>query len=141
MDVDYIGKYKDQKAYSYWMSGFVDTVFVAKCPSDSKFTFLKGNVSPSQRLRDDPHQVWICVEGERTDCRVVTSWCTCSAGTGEAYNHVIDLLYKVNYACNKEYISRDQESMQCVHGVATMKTLQAQQTWSAMAVVCSFCLC
>ncbi|CAH3185090.1 unnamed protein product, partial [Porites lobata] len=26
VDVDYIGKYKDQKAYSYWMSGFVDTV-------------------------------------------------------------------------------------------------------------------
>ena len=98
-------KYKDQKAYSYWMSGFVDTVFVAKCPSDSKFTFLKGNVSPSQRLRDDPHQVWICVEGEKTDCRVVTSWCTCTAGTGEACNHVIALLYKVNYACNKEYIS------------------------------------
>ena len=105
VDIDYIGKYKDQKAYSYWMSGFVDTVFVAKCPSDSKFTFLKGNVSPSQRLRDDPHQVWICVEGEKTDCRVVTSWCTCTAGTGEACNHVIALLYKVNYACNKEYIS------------------------------------
>ena len=115
VDVDYIGKYKDQKAYSYWMSGFVDTVFVAKCPSDSKFTFLKCNVSPSQRLRDDSHQVWICVEGEKTDCRVVTSWCTCTAGTGEAcnhviallykVNHVIALLYKVNYACNKDYIS------------------------------------
>ena len=73
VDVDYIGKYKDQKAYSYWMSGFVDTVFVAKCPSNSKFTFLKGNVSLSQSLRDNPHQVWICVEGEKTDCRVVTS--------------------------------------------------------------------
>ena len=32
VDVDYIGKYKDEKAYSYWMSGFVDTVFFAKCP-------------------------------------------------------------------------------------------------------------
>ena len=32
-------------------------------------------------------------------------------------------------------------SMQCMHGVATMKTLQAQQTWSAMAVICSFYLC
>ena len=41
VDVDYIGKYKDQKAYSYWMSGFVDAVYVAKCPSDGKITFLK----------------------------------------------------------------------------------------------------
>jgi len=26
VDMENIGKYKDQKAYSYWMSGFVDTV-------------------------------------------------------------------------------------------------------------------
>ena len=98
-------KYKDQKAYSYWMSGFVDTIFVSKCPSNSKFTFLKGNVSLSQKLRDDPHQVWVCVEITNTDCRIVYSWCTCTAGTGVACNHVIALLYKVNYACNKQYIS------------------------------------
>ena len=68
VDIDYIGKYKDQKAYSYWMSGFVDTIYVAKCPLDSRFTFLKGNVSPSQRIRDDPHKVWVCTEGGQSDC-------------------------------------------------------------------------
>ncbi|CAH3181119.1 unnamed protein product [Porites lobata] len=46
VDVDYIGKYKDQKAYSYWMTG-----------------------------------------------------------TGEVCNHVIALLYKVNFAHKKAYIS------------------------------------
>lgn len=75
VDVDYIGKYKDQKAYSYWMSGFVDTVYAAKFPSDRTLTFLKGKVCPSQRLRDDPHKVWVCVK-DREDCKVVTSWCT-----------------------------------------------------------------
>ena len=45
------------------MSGLVDTVYVAKCLSDNKITFLKGNVTPSQKLKDDPHKVWICVEG------------------------------------------------------------------------------
>ena len=50
MDVDYIRKYKDQKAYSYWMSGFVNTVYFAKCPADSKIIFLKSDVCPSQRL-------------------------------------------------------------------------------------------
>ena len=50
MDVHYIGVYKDQKAYSYWMSGFVDTVYLAKCPVNSELTFLKGNVCPSQRM-------------------------------------------------------------------------------------------
>ena len=104
VDVDYIGKYKDQKAYSYWMSGFVDTVYLAKCPSDRTLTFLKGKVCPSQRLRDDPHKVWVCVKGKEQS-RIVTSWCTCIAGTGEVCNHVIALLYKVNYAYNKQYIS------------------------------------
>ena len=49
VDVDYIEKYKDQKAYSYWMSSFVDTVLFTKCPVDSKHVFLKGCVSPSQK--------------------------------------------------------------------------------------------
>ena len=101
MDVDYIGVYKDQKAYSYWMSGFVDTVYLAKCPVNSELTFLKRNVCPSQRIRDNPHEDWICIEGPNTDCRIVTSWCTCIAGSGEACNHVIALLYKVNYAFKK----------------------------------------
>ena len=84
VDVDCIEKCKDQKAYSYWMSGFVDTVFVAKCPSNNKLIFLKGKVSPSQRLNEDSHEVWVCIENSNTDCRIVTSWCTCTAGTAEA---------------------------------------------------------
>ena len=57
VDVDYVGKHKYQNAYSYWMSGFVDTVYFVKCPSDGKFTFRKVNVSPSQKSNDDPHKV------------------------------------------------------------------------------------
>ena len=30
LDVDYIGKYKDEKAYSYWTSDFVQTVFYSQ---------------------------------------------------------------------------------------------------------------
>ena len=58
VDVEYIGKYKDQEAYSYWMSGFVDTVLFTKCPVDSKHMFIKGRVS-SQKIHEDPHKVWV----------------------------------------------------------------------------------
>ena len=105
VDVEYIGKYKDQKAYSYWMSGFVDTVYVAKCLLHSRSTYLKGNVSSSQKLNEDSHRVWVCVEGKGKDCRIVTSWCTCTAGTAEACNHVIPIFYKINYAFNKDFVS------------------------------------
>jgi hypothetical protein len=49
--------YKDQKVYSYWMSGFVDTVYEAKCPVNENHIFLKCHVCPSrdQRLRNDPY--------------------------------------------------------------------------------------
>ena len=100
MDIDYIGKYKDQKAYSYWIIGFVDTIYVAL---DGRFTFLKGNISPSQRIRIITK--FGCARKEDNHCRIVTSRCTCIAGTGEVCNHVIALLYKVNYACNKDYNS------------------------------------
>ena len=89
------------------MSGFVDTVYIVKCLSDNKISFLKGNVTPSQKLNDNPHKVWICVKGSGKDCRIVTLWCmcTCTAGTAEACIHVIALLYKVNYAFIKDFIS------------------------------------
>jgi hypothetical protein len=35
----------------------------------------------------------------------VTAWCTCTAGTAEACNHVIAVLYKINHAYNKQYVS------------------------------------
>ena len=46
VDVEYIGKYKDQKAYSCWMSGFVDTVLFTTCPVDSPKKCLRGVFLP-----------------------------------------------------------------------------------------------
>jgi hypothetical protein len=40
VDVEHIGKYKDERAYSYWMSGFIDIIHVAKCPIDKTMTFF-----------------------------------------------------------------------------------------------------
>lgn len=74
-----IRKYKDEKMYSYSMCGFVDTVFVA-----GELTFLQSIVCPSDSVR-----------GELiTDCKVISSWCTCVAGTREVCNHVIALQSK-----------------------------------------------
>ena len=86
------------------MSGFVDVIHVAKCPIDKTMTFFKCSVCPSQRIRYDSHKVWICVKGKE-DCNIVTSWCTCTAGTAEACNHVIAVLHKINHAYNKQYVS------------------------------------
>jgi hypothetical protein len=49
VDVEYIGKYKDERAYSYWMSGFVDIIHVTKCPID-KIMFVKLSMSITKDL-------------------------------------------------------------------------------------------
>ena len=51
VDVEYVGKYKDQKAYSYWMSGFLDTVLFTKCSIDSQHVVLKCCVTFTKNLR------------------------------------------------------------------------------------------
>jgi hypothetical protein len=40
VDVEYIDKYKDERAYSFRMSGFVDIIHVANCPIDRTMTFF-----------------------------------------------------------------------------------------------------
>jgi hypothetical protein len=49
VEVEYIGKYRDERAYSHWMSGFVDIIHVAKCPIDMTF-FVKLSISITKDL-------------------------------------------------------------------------------------------
>lgn len=123
VDVAYIGVYKDQKAYSYWKSGFVDTVYVSRCPTNEKHYFLKSHVCPSQRLRNDAYRVTIFVEGKK-DPKILSSWCTCTAGAGEVCNHVIAVLYKVNYAHQNGYISPACTSMPQGWNIGTKKEVE-----------------
>ncbi|KXJ06371.1 hypothetical protein AC249_AIPGENE12226 [Exaiptasia diaphana] len=64
-DTTYIGKYKDRKAYSYWKSNFVGSVLYSKNKDDK--CILKSSITPSQRVRQDPHQVNFAVQSGYTD--------------------------------------------------------------------------
>lgn len=55
VDSDYIGKYKDQKAFSFYESGFVGTLYTYTVPA-KKMLFVKGDVTPSTKVQDDPHK-------------------------------------------------------------------------------------
>ena len=87
------------------MSGFVGTIYHSVCPSDNSTIFLKAKITPSKRINDDYHKVWVCVKKSSSAFAIVTSWCTCIAGSAEACNHVIALLYKVNHAYHQNFIS------------------------------------
>jgi hypothetical protein len=80
---------------SYWMSGFVDIIYVAKCPIDKTMTwhfFVKLSMPITQDLW------WLTYKS--------VDVCPWTAGTVEACNCVLAVLYgKINYAYNKQYIS------------------------------------
>ena len=105
VDSDYIGKYKDQKTYSFYESGLVGALLTYTVPGTKKL-FVKGDITPSTKVRDDPHKVWIlCDIPKKGECEILTTWCTCVAGSSLCCNHIIALMYKLNYAYKKGYVN------------------------------------
>ena len=51
-DLECVGRYKDQKAYSYFDSGFVDTIFIYKPSSCRNKIFLYSKVQSSLTVSD-----------------------------------------------------------------------------------------
>ena len=91
-ETDYIGKYKTEKAFSYFDSKFVGPIL--SCIQDDR-SILKTEVTPSQKVNDSPRSVWLCV---KKDGEIVTAWCSCTAGNSQTCNHVIAACYKIEYA-------------------------------------------
>eukprot|EP00794_Sanderia_malayensis_P002409 gene2409-2777_t len=95
-DTDYVGKYKIMKAYSYFKSGFVSQIVSLKLDGDNKGNIIfKSSVLPSQKVSCPPHTNWILVDKSGF---VLTAYCSCTAGLSRCCNHVIAVLYKINFA-------------------------------------------
>ena len=116
---DYIEKYKDEKAYSSWKSNFVDTILIAD-NKDGKCV-LQCKVTPSQRIREDPREVWVALKKDGT---VLCGWCTCIAGTSATCNHIIASLYKVEYAFTHGHTDPSCTSLPCGWNVSTRSDVQ-----------------
>ncbi|CAC5387151.1 unnamed protein product [Mytilus coruscus] len=117
-DMDFIGHYKTQKAYSYYLSGFVDTVF---CATLNGTQIIKSHVTPSQSVRNEPHDVWLAVNNEN---EIQVSWCSCIAGLAQTCNHVIAVLYKIEFATNMGYNDPSCTSVPCGWNTSTKKNVQ-----------------
>jgi len=76
------------------MSGFVHTLLVM--PIQGGQVIIKGKVSPSQKIRELPKEIWIVCQVDTG--KVLGAFCTCTAGYSECCNHVITVLYKIEHA-------------------------------------------
>ena len=55
--------------------------------------------------------LWILVQKEPLE--ILTSWCCCLAGTGQSCNHVMAVLYKIDYALHKGFLNPSCNSTSC----------------------------
>ena len=97
---DYIGKYNTKKAFSYYKSGFVGTIESAVNTHRNGIIILRAKVTPSQSVRDQPRELWIALNANG---KPLTAWCNCTAGYGQTCNHIIAVLFKVEYAIASDY--------------------------------------
>ena len=103
LNIDYIGKYKDQKAFSYFDSGFVGPILLYEPTSkqQEKVVFLYCIVTASQAIHESK-KLWLAVKRiNEKGSEILSGCCSCMAGSYETCNHVIACLYKLEYANTK----------------------------------------
>ena len=104
-DKDYTGGYKDEKACSYWDSGFVGPIFIYESKLKKDIVFLYSNVTASQTM-SDTKSPWIAVKRkDENGSQITCAWCSCMTVAYETCNHVIACLYKIDYENSKELCS------------------------------------
>ena len=86
---EYIGRYNDQKAYSYWDSAFVGPICICETRIKKSHVFLYSSVKASQAMTD-VKEVWISIHKKsQTENQILCAWCSCMARAYEKRNHVI----------------------------------------------------
>ena len=95
---EYIGQYKLRKAYTFSKSSFVDKMLIKSL--EEEITIIRAFETPSQRLSNDKHQLWIVF---KSDGLVITGFCTCTARHGRCCNYIAAVLCKLNYVNEKGY--------------------------------------
>ncbi len=117
-----MGRYKDQKTYSYWDSGFVNTLFTYEPPEKYSTIFVYGSGRSSLTAFVN-HKLWILVKKEPV--QILTCWCSCMAGTSQSCNHAIAVMYKIEYGVfRKGYLDPACTSVPCVWNQSTKKEIE-----------------
>jgi len=70
--------YKTGKGFAYYYNDWLKEVFYHPIKKDSEVCYLKANCTPSNRLSDEPHSVWIKAKKDSGD--IYSAYCSCTAG-------------------------------------------------------------
>lgn len=89
-NMDYVGRYKLEKAFSYVKSDFVGSIRIAEI---DKTLVITADITPSQKVNDEPRRAWAAISS--SDCNIKAAWCSCPAGLSRTCSHVVGMLYKL----------------------------------------------
>ena len=73
-----LSDYKEGKAFSYFDSQWLKEVFYHPISDTHELCFLTSQSTPSQRIGNVPHKVWVSVK--KINGTVEAAYCTCFAG-------------------------------------------------------------
>jgi len=90
--------YKEGKSYRYFACDFVKEILYHPINQKSKYCFLKSKVTPSQRTSSTPYNVWAAIERESPGGKIISSYCSCTAGLLGSCNYVTAMLFRVEAA-------------------------------------------
>ena len=70
--------YKEGKAFSYFSCDWLKEVYFSPINPNHSCCYLKAACTPSQRINDEPHNLWIKVVKDSGE--IVSAFCSCVAG-------------------------------------------------------------
>ena len=93
MTIQLLNEYKLGKAYRYFQSGWVKEVSIHDIRETSDKCILKTKVTPSQAINSKCYDVWAVIEKDQADRpggKIMSAYCTCTAGMSGSCNHVAE---------------------------------------------------
>ena len=73
-----LNEYKEGKAYRLFDAGWLKEIYMHNISDQSLYCFLKAKCTPSMKLNNVPHMVWICANKKSGD--IHSAYCSCTAG-------------------------------------------------------------
>ena len=71
-------RYKERKAYRLYEAGWLKEIEKNLINDSCKYCFMRAKCTPSMKIQDVPHSVWICAE--KQSGKIHCAYCSCTAG-------------------------------------------------------------
>ena len=94
-----LSDYKTSKAYSYYITGWLNPLSYNAISDESKFCSLKATCRPSQRISHGPHKLWVCLL--KTSGKIVKAHSSCMTGMSQTCKYIAEALFRIESAVRR----------------------------------------